>query len=52
VLELMGLCHRILVMREGRIVQEFLQGSASEEDLVRAQLPRHEEGVKPAVGAA
>jgi ABC-type sugar transport system ATPase subunit len=52
VLELMGLCHRILVMREGRIVQEFRQGSASEEDLVRAQLPRHEEGVKPAVGAA
>ena len=52
VLELMGLCHRILVMREGRIVEEFRQGSASEEDLVRAQLPRQEEGVKPAVGVA
>jgi ribose transport system ATP-binding protein len=52
VLELMGLCHRILVMREGRIVDEFRKGSASEEDLVRAQLPRQEEEVKPAVGAA
>jgi ABC-type sugar transport system ATPase subunit len=50
VLELMGLCHRILVLREGRIVHEFLQGSASEEELVRAQLPRHEEEVIEAAG--
>jgi ABC-type sugar transport system ATPase subunit len=47
----MGLCHRILVMREGRIVQEFRQGSASEEELVRAQLPGREE-VMQAAGAA
>jgi ABC-type sugar transport system ATPase subunit len=51
VLELMGLCHRILVLREGRLVAEFSHGSVSEEELVRAQLPRHEE-VMPTVGAA
>jgi ribose transport system ATP-binding protein len=49
VLELMGLCHRIVVLREGSVVAEFAQGSASEEELVRAQLPRHEE-VMPATG--
>ena len=43
VMELMGLCHRILVVREGRVVAEFGHGSTSEEELVRAQLPRHEE---------
>ena len=43
VLELMGLCHRIVVLREGRVVAEFRHGSVSEEELVRAQLPRHEE---------
>ncbi len=52
VLELMGLCHRILVMREGRIVHEFHQGSASEEELVRAQLPGQEEEVIQEAGAA
>ncbi len=52
VLELMGLCHRILVMREGRIVREFRQGSVSEEELVRAQLPGQKEEVMRAAGAA
>jgi ribose transport system ATP-binding protein len=51
VLELMGLCHRILVMREGRIVHEFRHGSVSEQELVRAQLPGQEE-VMRAAGAA
>jgi ribose transport system ATP-binding protein len=52
-LELMGLCHRILVMREGRIVHEFRHGSVSEEELVRAQLPmqEEEEEVMQAAGA-
>lgn len=45
VLELMGLCHRIIVMRDGRIVEEFNHGAVSEEELVRAQLPRREEVV-------
>jgi ribose transport system ATP-binding protein len=52
VLELMGLCHRILVMREGRIVHEFRHGSVSEEELVRAQLPGQSEEVMDAAGAA
>lgn len=47
VLELMGLCHRILVLREGRLIAEFGHGSVSEEELVRAQLPRHEEVMQP-----
>lgn len=47
VLELMGLCHRILVLREGRLVEAFGHGSVSEEELVRAQLPRHEEVARP-----
>lgn len=33
--ELLALCHRILVMREGRIVAEVLAGDASEEALMR-----------------
>jgi ribose transport system ATP-binding protein len=49
VLELMGLCHRILVLREGQLVAEYEQGGATEEELVRAQLPRHRE-VMPALG--
>jgi ABC-type sugar transport system ATPase subunit len=48
VLELMGLCHRILVLREGRLVAEFSHGSVSEEELVRAQLPRHQEVMEAA----
>jgi ribose transport system ATP-binding protein len=33
--ELVGICTRVLVMREGEIVAEFEGGSASERDLVR-----------------
>ena len=43
VLELMGLCHRIVVLREGRAVGDYPHGSVSEEELVRVQLPRDEE---------
>jgi ABC-type sugar transport system ATPase subunit len=42
------LCHRILVLREGRLVAEFSHGSVSEEELVRAQLPRHQEVMEAA----
>ena len=38
-LELLGLCDRILVMREGRVAAELPAESASEESLMRAQLP-------------
>jgi len=38
-LELIGLCHRILVMREGKLVQEFDARAATEQALMRAQLP-------------
>ncbi|MGD9734695.1 MAG: sugar ABC transporter ATP-binding protein [Solirubrobacterales bacterium] len=38
-LELLGLCHRIVVMREGRPALEIPADGASEEVLMRAQLP-------------
>ena len=38
-LELLGLCHRITVMREGRLALELAADEASEESLMRAQLP-------------
>jgi ABC-type sugar transport system ATPase subunit len=38
-LELLGLCHRITVMREGRLAAELPAEVASEEALMRAQLP-------------
>ena len=38
-LELLGLCHRIVVMREGRLVAEFDPTVTDEEALMRAQLP-------------
>ncbi len=38
-LELLGLCHRIVVMREGRSALEIPAEGASEEVLMRAQLP-------------
>jgi ABC-type sugar transport system ATPase subunit len=37
--ELLGLCHRILVLRQGRVSAEFPAASVTEEDLLRAQLP-------------
>jgi rhamnose transport system ATP-binding protein len=38
-LELLGLCHRIVVMREGRVATEMPAETATEEALMRAQLP-------------
>ncbi len=38
-LELLGLCHRITVMREGRLALDLSADAASEEALMRAQLP-------------
>jgi len=38
-LELLGLCHRIAVMREGRLAAELASSDASEEALMRALLP-------------
>lgn len=38
-LELLGLCHRIVVMREGRAVAELDAAATTEEELMRAQLP-------------
>lgn len=32
--EIMGMCHRILAMRDGMVVGEFLQGETSEEELI------------------
>lgn len=37
-LELLGLCHRVLVVREGRVVGEFRAGEVGEEELMRVQL--------------
>ena len=37
VLELMGLCHRIAVFRDGRIVRIYNGDEVTEEELVRAQ---------------
>lgn len=38
-LELLGLCHRITVLREGRLALEVPADEATEESLMRAQLP-------------
>jgi ABC-type sugar transport system ATPase subunit len=50
VLELMGLCHRIVVLCEGRTVVDFPHGTVSEEELVRAQLPRDGEVIPNLTG--
>jgi ABC-type sugar transport system ATPase subunit len=42
--ELLGLCDRIVVMRQGRIVAEYGRGQVSEEDLAFIQLPVEEDG--------
>jgi ABC-type sugar transport system ATPase subunit len=42
--ELLGLCDRILVMRQGHIVAEYGRGEISEEDLAYVQLPVEEDG--------
>jgi rhamnose transport system ATP-binding protein len=38
-MELLGLCHRIIVLRQGRVSAEFPAADATEEALLRAQLP-------------
>lgn len=38
--ELIGMCHRILVVRDGGVVEEVPGTEATEERLMRAQLPR------------
>ena len=44
-LELMGMCHRILVLSEGTIVREFTKDNVTEEELVRSQfLSSHANG--------
>ncbi len=37
--EVMGICDRILVMREGRVVAEFMRGSFDEQAILAAALP-------------
>jgi ABC-type sugar transport system ATPase subunit len=37
-LELLGMCHRVLVVRQGQIVAEFASGAVTEEELMRVQL--------------
>ena len=37
--EVMAICDRILVMREGRVVAEFLRGSFDEHAILAAALP-------------
>ena len=39
-LELIGLCHRIIVLREGRVAQELTREEANEESIMAAQMPR------------
>ena len=34
--ELLGLCHRILVLREGQVTAEFTAGEVTQEDIMRA----------------
>ncbi|TCJ21561.1 sugar ABC transporter ATP-binding protein [Microbacterium sp. PI-1] len=41
--ELMGMCHRIVVIREGRISTVLAAEDATEEKLLAAQLPAHSE---------
>ncbi|GAA1859789.1 sugar ABC transporter ATP-binding protein [Pseudonocardia ailaonensis] len=37
--ELIGICHRILVVREGRVVEEISAAEATEERIMASQLP-------------
>ena len=39
--ELLGFCHRVLVMREGHIVDEFDGATSTEEDVLRSAVPVH-----------
>jgi ABC-type sugar transport system ATPase subunit len=42
--ELLGLCDRILVMRQGKIVAEYGRDEVTEEQLAYTQLPQQEGG--------
>jgi ABC-type sugar transport system ATPase subunit/ribose/xylose/arabinose/galactoside ABC-type transport system permease subunit len=46
--EVLGMSHRVLVVREGRIAASFPAGSASEEEVARAAFPA--EGARPIEG--
>jgi len=39
--ELLGFCHRVLVMREGHIVDELDGATSTEEDVLRSAVPVH-----------
>jgi ribose transport system ATP-binding protein len=39
--ELLGFCHRVLVLREGHIVDEFDGATSTEEDVLRSAVPVH-----------
>ena len=39
--ELLGFCHRVVVMREGHIVDEFDGATSTEEDVLRSAVPVH-----------
>jgi ABC-type sugar transport system ATPase subunit len=45
--ELLGLCDRILVMRQGKIVAEYGRDEVTEEQLAYIQLPQQEGGESP-----
>jgi ABC-type sugar transport system ATPase subunit len=40
--EILAISDRIVVMSEGRITSEFSQGQATEENIMRAALPKKE----------
>jgi ribose/xylose/arabinose/galactoside ABC-type transport system permease subunit len=48
--ELIGMCHRILVLREGRIVAEMERGSATQERILQAAIDAAGAGELEAVG--
>ncbi|HJV12351.1 MAG TPA: ATP-binding cassette domain-containing protein, partial [Propionibacteriaceae bacterium] len=39
--ELLGFCHRVLVLREGHIVDELDGATSTEEDILRSAVPVH-----------
>jgi ribose transport system ATP-binding protein len=41
--ELLGFCHRVLVLREGHIVDELDGATSTEEDILRSAVPVHHE---------
>jgi ABC-type sugar transport system ATPase subunit len=39
--ELLGFCHRVLVLREGHIVDELDGATSTEEEVLRSAVPVH-----------